>query len=131
MDWMRFCTFSRSGLCLSGRFCMLSLRISHIGFLFIFNFLLSLCLLKFGLVYVFFQVILKLWPIIWFQLDPFLHKSSVFIFLVDWIHSPCNRSMFSPIKDPTVFLAYWKDTFVLGFTSSISFSFLSISLDLA
>ena len=50
IDWMRFCTF-RSGLCLSGRFCVLLLRLSHIGFLFIFNFLLSLCLLKFGLVF--------------------------------------------------------------------------------
>ena len=49
---MRFCTF-RSGLCLSGRFCVLSLRLSHIGFLFIFTLLLSLCLLKFGQVYFF------------------------------------------------------------------------------
>ena len=129
MDWMRFCTFRRSGLCLSGRFCVLSLRLSHIGFLFILNFLLSLCLLKFGQVFFFFfQVNLKLWPIIWFQLDPFLHKSSVFIFLVDWIHSPCNRSLFSLIKNPSVFLAFWKDTLVLGFTSSISFFFFFINI---
>ena len=39
-------------MCLSGRFCV-SLRLSYIGFLFIFNFLLSLCLLKFSQVYFF------------------------------------------------------------------------------
>ena len=38
---------------LSGRFCVLSLKLSHIGFLFIFKFLLSLCLLKFDQVYFF------------------------------------------------------------------------------
>ena len=127
---MRFCTFRRSDLCLSGRFSVLLLGLSHIGFLSLFKFLLSLYWLKFGQA-LFFQVILKLWPIIWFQLDLFLHKSSVFIYLVDWIHSPCNRSMFSPIKDPIVFLAFWKDTFILRFTSSIPFSFLSISQDFA
>ena len=92
-------------MCLSGRFCVLSLRLSHIGFLFIFN-LVEFVLAEIWPSVFFFQVTLKLWPIIWFQLNPFLHKSPVFIFLVDWIHSPCNRSMFSPIKDPTVFLAF-------------------------
>ena len=57
-------------------------------------------------------MLLKLWPIIWFQMDQIHHKSSVFISLVDWIHSACNRSMgiFSH-KGSTIFLASMKYTF--------------------
>ena len=61
-------------------------------FLFICKFLsLSLCLLKFG--HVFFQNLLKLWLIVRFRLDQFLNQSSIFVVLIDWIHSLSNKSV--------------------------------------
>ena len=39
----------------------------------------------------FFQVLLKLGSIIWFQLDQFLYQSSILLVLIDWIHLLCNR----------------------------------------
>ena len=38
-------------------------------------------------------VLLKLWPIIRFQLGQFLHKSSVFVVLIGCICPPCNRGI--------------------------------------
>ena len=43
-----------------------------------------------------FQVLLKLWPIIWFQVDPLLHQNSVFVLYVtlpDSFHLSCYRCM--------------------------------------
>ena len=82
-------------------------------FLFIYK-LMSLCLLKFSQEY-FFQVLLKLWPIIQFQLDQFLYQSSIF-FSVDWLYLPSMQQrhlLFSLHPERTH-----------SFTSSISFSFL-------
>ena len=39
---------------------------------------------------VFFQVLLKLWPIIGLQLDQFLHKCSIFGVVIGSIRPPCN-----------------------------------------
>ena len=38
-------------------------------------------------------MLLKLWPIIRFQLDQFLHESSIFVLLIDCIRPPCNRGV--------------------------------------
>ena len=53
------------------------------------NLLLSWCLVKCS----FLQVLLKLWLIICFQLDQFLHECSVFFVLIGCIHPLCNRSV--------------------------------------
>ena len=36
-------------------------------------------------------MVLKLWPIICFQLDQFLHESSILVVLIGCIRPPCNR----------------------------------------
>ena len=38
-------------------------------------------------------MLLKLWPIIRFQLDQFLHECSIFVVLIGCIHPPCNRGI--------------------------------------
>ena len=38
-------------------------------------------------------MVLKLWPIIGFQLDQFLHKCSIFGVVIGSIHPPCNGSV--------------------------------------
>ena len=63
-----------------------------IAFLPIPNPLLSWCLVRFDQV-LFFQVFLKLWPIIRFQQDQFLHECSIFVVLIGCILPPCNRSV--------------------------------------
>ena len=42
---------------------------------------------------VLFQVLLKLWPIIRFQLDEFLHECSIFVVLIGCIRLPRNRGV--------------------------------------
>ena len=54
--------------------------------------LLSWCLVKFDRIY-FFQVLLKFWPIIGFQLDQFLHECSIFVVVIGSIRPPCNRDV--------------------------------------
>ena len=61
----------------------------NIGSLPIRNLLLSWCLVKFIRMQ-FFQELLKLWPIIGFQLEQFLHKCSIFDVVIDSIRPPCN-----------------------------------------
>ena len=61
----------------------------NIGSLPIRNLLLSWCLVKFNRVQ-FFQLLLKLWPINGFQLDQFLHKSSIFAVVIGFTRLPCN-----------------------------------------
>ena len=51
-----------------------------------------LSLVKFIQVF-FFQVLLKLWSIIRFQLNQFFHDSSIFVVLIGCIHPLCNRSV--------------------------------------
>ena len=40
-----------------------------------------------------FQLLLKLWPIIGFQLDQFLHEYSIFVVVIGSILPPCNRGV--------------------------------------
>ena len=40
-----------------------------------------------------FLLLLKLWLTIGFQLDQFLHESSIFVVLIGCIHPPCNRGI--------------------------------------
>ena len=40
-----------------------------------------------------FQVLLKHWPIIGFQLDQFVHECSIFVVFIGSIRPSCNRSV--------------------------------------
>ena len=53
--------------------------------------LLTMLLLIF--VYDYEYTALKLWPIIGFQLDRFLHECSIFVVIIGSIHPPCNRGV--------------------------------------
>ena len=105
--------------------------VSVVDYLYLFPFIISLdfficcncfqlslcfCLMNFGQVYVF-QQLLKLWPIVWFQLDQLLHEGSVFTHLIalsDRVHPPCNR-------DISVFLPYRTQLFSSFQKGHISF----------
>ena len=71
----------------------------------------------------FFQVFLNLWPIIQFQLDQFLNENLIFILLSDCIFPLCNRGVFSPMSDPTILLASWRDTFLVFYYKYFLFFF--------
>ena len=66
----------------------------------------------------------KLWPIIRFQLDQFLHESSIFVCLIDYIRPPCNRGVdvFS-IVVPYYFPCFQKGHFPLVFHLKYFFFF--------
>ena len=109
----RFCTF-RSSSCWSSRSYVCFCLDYNIGSLPISDPLLSWCLVKFGRE--FFQTLLKLWPIIRYQLDQFLYESSLFVFLNGCIRPPCNRGItLSSRVGPYCFSSFQEGHFPLLF----------------
>ena len=100
MDWIsmwalfcwRFSIFRWSGLYFSGRFCAYFSFNFFTGFLFIYFFTFNWIWVSVWwiLAKCSFLLLLKLWPIILFQLDQLLHKNSVYLItLSDYVHPPC------------------------------------------